>query len=88
MRAWRFSQRCARPVRHPSRAWSGGADGPIHIHVAEQMAEVDECQRVTGLRPVQWLLQRCRLDQRWQLVHATHVTNEEIDGVTKSGAGA
>jgi len=65
-----------------------GADGPIHIHVAEQMAEVDECQRVTGLRPVQWLLQRCRLDQRWQLVHATHVTNEEIDGVAKSGAGA
>lgn len=66
----------------------GRAEGPIHIHVAEQMAEVEECQRVTGVRPVQWLLQNCRLDARWQLVHATHVTREEIEGVAGSGACA
>jgi len=64
------------------------AEGPIHIHVAEQMAEVEECLQVTGLRPVQWLLQHSRLDRRWQLVHATHVTHEEIDGVAASGACA
>jgi len=64
------------------------ASGPIHIHVAEQTAEVDDCLKETGKRPVQWLLQNHALDRRWQLVHATHVTREEIDGVARSGACA
>lgn len=61
--------------------------GPIHIHVAEQTAEVDECLRVHGQRPVQWLAAQ-GLDRRWQLVHATHVTADEIDAVAASGACA
>jgi formimidoylglutamate deiminase len=64
------------------------AHGPIHIHVAEQTGEVDECIKVNGLRPVQWLAERCALDRRWQLVHATHVTHSEIDSVAHSGASA
>ncbi|MBL8309772.1 MAG: formimidoylglutamate deiminase [Burkholderiales bacterium] len=64
------------------------ADGPIHIHVAEQTAEVEDCLKHTGLRPVEWLLRQHALDPRWQLVHATHVTREEIDGVAASGACA
>jgi formimidoylglutamate deiminase len=64
------------------------ASGPIHIHVAEQTAEVDDCLKETGKRPVEWLLQNHALDRRWQLVHATHVTHEEIDGVARSGACA
>ena len=64
------------------------ADGPIHIHVAEQTGEVDECVKVTGLRPVEWLAQHHALDRRWQLIHATHVTQTEIETVAKSGACA
>ena len=64
------------------------ASGPIHIHVAEQTAEVDDCVKETGKRPVEWLLQNHALDRCWQLVHATHVTQEEIDGVARSGACA
>ncbi len=64
------------------------AQGPIHIHVAEQTGEVDECVKTTGLRPVEWLLRNHALDERWQLIHATHVTEREIDGVAKSGAAA
>jgi formimidoylglutamate deiminase len=60
--------------------------GPIHVHVAEQISEVDECLKVTGLRPVQWLAQHHALDSRWQLVHATHVTQAEIEAVAKRGA--
>ncbi len=64
-----------------------GFAGPIHIHVAEQTAEVDECLRSTGVRPIEWLAKEGLLDARWQLVHATHTVPGEIEAVAKSGAG-
>jgi formimidoylglutamate deiminase len=63
-----------------------GLDGPIHIHVAEQTAEVDDCQRATGCRPIEWLAQQGLLDARWHLVHATHTVPSEIEAVASSGA--
>lgn len=62
-------------------------EAPIHIHVAEQTAEVEDCLRATGLRPIEWLARHTSLDARWQLVHATHATPEEIDAVARCGAG-
>jgi formimidoylglutamate deiminase len=61
--------------------------GPIHIHVAEQTAEVDDCIKANGARPIDWLIKQDLLDTRWQLVHATHIIAAEIEGVAKSGAG-
>jgi formimidoylglutamate deiminase len=61
--------------------------GPIHLHVSEQTAEVDECVAMTGVRPVEWLAREGLLDSRWQLVHATHTTRDEIAAVARSGAG-
>lgn len=60
--------------------------GPVHIHVAEQVAEVEACLRWSGQRPVQWLLEHVDVDGRWCLVHATHVLAEEIAGIAASGA--
>lgn len=60
---------------------------PIHIHVAEQMQEVDDCVAATGARPIEWLCREMRPDARWQLVHATHANPGEIDAVAASGAG-
>jgi formimidoylglutamate deiminase len=62
-------------------------DVPIHIHVAEQTAEVDDCLQATGQRPIEWLAHHAGLDARWQLVHATHSVPQEIDAVARSGAG-
>ena len=62
-------------------------DGPIHIHIAEQTAEVDDCLAATGLRPITWLARELPLSARWQLVHATHALPDEIDAVAASGAG-
>lgn len=62
-------------------------DGPIHIHVAEQTGEVDDCMAATGARPIEWLARHVALDERWQLVHATHATPAEIDAVARTGAG-
>jgi hypothetical protein len=45
-------------------------DGRIHIHIAEQMAEVEDCIAVRGTRPVRWLLEHAQVDARWTLVHA------------------
>ena len=61
--------------------------GPIHIHVAEQTSEVNDCLAATGQRPIEWLSRQGLLDARWQLVHATHTLPTEIDAVARSGAG-
>lgn len=60
---------------------------PIHIHVAEQTAEVTDCVAATGKRPIQWLADEGLLDARWQLVHATHAEPAEIEAVARRGAG-
>jgi len=69
------------------RALCDGDPAPIHIHVAEQTGEVDECLRATGLRPIEWLARERVLDRRWLLVHATHASADEIAAVAASGAG-
>ena len=61
--------------------------GPIHVHVAEQTAEVRDCLKATGARPIEWLARQGLLDARWQLVHATHAEPHEIEAVARSGAG-
>lgn len=70
------------------RQLAEGFAGPVHIHVAEQTAEVDDCLRATGQRPIEWLAAQGLLDPRWQLVHATHTVPAEIDAVARSGAAA
>ncbi|WP_233505996.1 formimidoylglutamate deiminase [Rhodoferax lacus] len=65
----------------------GEQDLPIHIHIAEQMQEVRDCLAHTGQRPIAWLTRKLPLDARWQLVHATHAIEGEIEAVASSGAG-
>jgi formimidoylglutamate deiminase len=60
---------------------------PIHLHIAEQTGEVDDCLTATGLRPIEWLTREVALDARWQLVHATHATPHEVSAVAATGAG-
>jgi formimidoylglutamate deiminase len=61
---------------------------PIHIHAAEQAKEVDDCKAAMGKRPVEWLLGNFKVDERWCLVHATHLTAEETATFAASGAVA
>ncbi|MEJ2122059.1 MAG: formimidoylglutamate deiminase [Alphaproteobacteria bacterium] len=61
---------------------------PIHIHVAEQHREVEDCLSWSGKRPVDWLLDNAAVDARWCLVHATHMEAGEVAGLAKSGAVA
>ena len=62
--------------------------GPIHIHAAEQQKEVLDSLAFSGKRPVEWLLDHVELDQRWCLIHATHLTDAETDALAASGAVA
>jgi formiminoglutamate deiminase len=64
------------------------AGGPIHIHIAEQVQEVDDCLAWSGARPVAWLLDRLPVDAAWCLVHATHITADETRRLAGSGAVA
>jgi formimidoylglutamate deiminase len=59
---------------------------PIHIHIAEQQKEVDDCLAWSGKRPIQYLYDGWNIDQRWCLVHATHADDAEITRMAKSGA--
>lgn len=61
-------------------------DGPIHIHVAEQVKEVEDCITWSGARPVEWLLDNAGLDGRWCLIHATHMTDDETRRMAQSKA--
>ncbi|PRA58482.1 MULTISPECIES: formimidoylglutamate deiminase [Pseudomonas] len=59
---------------------------PVHIHIAEQQKEVDDCLAWSGRRPLQWLYENTEVDQRWCLVHATHANAEEVSLMAKSRA--
>ncbi|MGH8034819.1 MAG: formimidoylglutamate deiminase, partial [Lysobacterales bacterium] len=61
---------------------------PVHIHVAEQAAEVSQCLVSLGARPVQWLLENFPIDSRWCLVHATHLEAGEMQQAAATGAVA
>jgi formimidoylglutamate deiminase len=57
----------------------------IHIHIAEQTREVDDCIAWSGRRPIEWLLDAQPIDERWCLVHATHATDAEVRAMAASG---
>ncbi|MAG75911.1 MAG: formimidoylglutamate deiminase [Colwelliaceae bacterium] len=59
---------------------------PIHIHIAEQQKEVNDCLTHYGKRPVQWLLDNVALDKHWCLIHATHIDEQERQGMIAQGA--
>jgi formimidoylglutamate deiminase len=58
----------------------------VHIHIAEQVQEVNDCVAAHGERPIEWLLSHAAPDAHWNLVHATQSTAAELQGVQKSGA--
>ncbi|MGI6245394.1 MAG: formimidoylglutamate deiminase [Pseudochelatococcus sp.] len=64
------------------------AGGPIHIHIAEQTKEVADCLAWSSARPVEWLLDNASVDERWCLIHATHMTEAETRSLARSGAVA
>lgn len=64
------------------------AGRPLHIHVAEQKLEVQQCVEALGQRPVEYLMAQTDVDARWCLVHATHLSRAEHDGLAASGAVA
>ena len=59
---------------------------PIHIHVAEQQAEIRDCLATLGARPVEWLLANAPVGKNWCLIHSTHTTEAERRGIAASGA--
>lgn len=63
-----------------------GQGAPVHIHVAEQTKEVEDCLAWSGSRPVEWLLDNAAVDERWCLIHATHMTSGETLAMARSGA--
>ncbi len=68
-------------------AASPAGSGPVHVHIAEQTAEVDDCLAATGRRPIAWLADAVALGPHWHLVHATHAVAGEIAAVAATGAG-
>lgn len=67
---------------------SEGSGGPIHMHLAEQVAEVDEVVTHLGARPTEWLLANQAVDKNWCLIHCTQMTQDETIALAKTGAVA
>jgi formiminoglutamate deiminase len=70
------------------RQITDACDGPLHIHVAEQTREVEDCTSALSARPVEWLLDNQAVDERWCLIHATHMTDTETRRLAGTGAVA
>jgi len=68
------------------QALTGAASGPVHIHIAEQIREVEASTAWSGQRPVAWLMEHAPVDARWCLVHATHIDAAEVQGISARGA--
>nr|WP_243412262.1 formimidoylglutamate deiminase [Lysobacter telluris] len=62
------------------------AQSPIHIHIAEQLGEVQDCLNLRGARPVEWLFGHAAVDRHWTLVHATHLNDAEVQAIARSVA--
>ncbi len=62
--------------------------GPVHIHISEQEKEVTDVEAALGQRPVDWLLSNLDVNERWCLIHATHMTDDETRALARSGAVA
>ncbi|WP_263261676.1 formimidoylglutamate deiminase [Pseudomonas sp. RIT-PI-S] len=67
---------------------ASSSTAPVHIHIAEQQKEVDDCLAWSGSRPLQWLFDHAPVDERWCLVHATHADPSEVQRMAASGAVA
>jgi formimidoylglutamate deiminase len=64
----------------------GPKDLPFHLHVAEQKKEVSDCLAFSGKRPLQWLLENLPVNERFHLVHATHLDDDELKKLAATGA--
>ncbi|XXK32120.1 formimidoylglutamate deiminase [Rhodobacteraceae bacterium nBUS_24] len=64
------------------------SDGPVHLHIAEQIPEVEEVQNAWGKRPVEWALDNIDIDSRWCLIHCTQMLPHETKGLAETGAVA
>lgn len=71
-----------------ARLLEASPDGPVHIHAAEQVGEVEDCLAWSGRRPVEWLLDEADPGRRWCLIHATHMTPAETARLAATGAVA
>jgi len=60
--------------------------GPVHIHISEQLREVEDCQKKYQQRPVEFLFDQVEIDRNWSLIHATHLSKKEITKIAQSGA--
>lgn len=82
------SLRAVTPEQIDAVLAADAGEAPIHIHIAEQRKEVDDCLAWSGRRPLQWLYENLDVDARWCLVHATHAEADEVEAMAQSGAVA
>lgn len=80
------SMRGVEPSTIAEIAKSGPQDIPFHIHISEQLKEIEDSLAYLGKRPVEWLADNCELNDRFHLVHATHLIESEIQSIAVSGA--
>ena len=80
------SLRAVTPAQIREVLGAGDPHCPVHIHIAEQQKEVDDCLAWSGVRPLQWLYENIDVDQRWCLVHATHANPHEVGLMARSRA--
>jgi len=65
-----------------------GRGRPFHMHLAEQIAEVEEVHAAWGRRPVEWLLDNMEVAENWCLIHCTQMQPHETIALAQTKAVA
>jgi formiminoglutamate deiminase len=61
--------------------WAADRGRVLHAHVSEQPAENDDCRSAYGATPVEVMDRADLLGERFTAVHATHLTDGDIDAL-------
>ncbi len=60
-------------------AWADAHEAPLHAHLSEQVAENDACREAYGASPAGVLAEAGALGPRTSAVHATHLSDDDIE---------
>lgn len=82
------SLRAVKPVDVISTYEHGPKEIPFHLHAGEQLKEVDDCLAHLKQRPLEWLFNNLPVNDRFNIVHCTHMNDDEVERLAKSGAHA
>jgi len=73
-------------IEETKEIFAYSSEMPCHIHISEQTQEVEGSLKHLGARPVEWLANEVGMGQNTNLIHSTHITENEMQSIIRAKA--